>query len=178
MIPVVKPYHLSIKETHTTPRKFFEELKAEFPFTLDAAADKRNALCPLFFTEKDNCLTLPWHAYSKCVWLNPPYRRDERACLASCRKQKCKRRGWCAIMGRPGTGYFVKKAYEESLLGVTTVCLLPSRTGTWWWHELVEPIRLSTPTDVRFIRGRLHFGEADAGAPFDSVIVIFRGVGG
>lgn len=50
-------------------------------------------------------------------------------------------------------GRWVEKAYRESLRGAVVVCLIPARTDTAYWHDYV--MRAS---EVRFIRGRLHFG--------------------
>ena len=58
-------------------------------------------------------------------------------------------------------GYWLKKAYESSLDGATVVCLVPARTDTTWWHDNV-----TRADDVRFLRGRVHFGGAANGAPF------------
>lgn len=66
-------------------------------------------------------------------------------------------------------GKWVRKAYEAASQGATVVCLLPARTDTAWWHEFVIKA-----DDIRFIRGRLRFGTAESGAPFPSVIVVFR----
>src|SRR3990167_4183042 len=65
-------------------------------------------------------------------------------------------------------GEWVKKAYEESLKGSMVVCLLPSRTDTAWWHDYVMKA-----DEIRFIRGRLRFGDARNSAPFPSAIAIF-----
>jgi phage N-6-adenine-methyltransferase len=62
---------------------------------------------------------------------------------------------------------WVKKAHESALEGATVVCLLPARTDTAWWHDYCSH------AEVRFIRGRLRFGEATASAPFPSALVIF-----
>ena len=50
--------------------------------------------------------------------------------------------------------------------------LVPSRTDTTWWHELVMP-RASA---VRFVRGRLKFlgPTVKASAPFPSAVLVFR----
>jgi site-specific DNA-methyltransferase (adenine-specific) len=64
-------------------------------------------------------------------------------------------------------GKWVKKAYEESRKGTPVVCLLPARTDTAWWNDYC------TKGLIKFVRGRLKFGNADAGAPFPSAIVIF-----
>jgi phage N-6-adenine-methyltransferase len=65
-------------------------------------------------------------------------------------------------------GHWMKKAYESSLKGATVVCLVPARTDTAWWHDY------ATKGEIRFVRGRLRFGNAESAAPFPSAIVIFR----
>lgn len=64
---------------------------------------------------------------------------------------------------------WVKKAYEEHQKGKTVVLLIPSRTDTKWWHEFVMKA-----SEIRFIKGRLKFGEAKNSAPFPSAIIVFR----
>lgn len=66
-------------------------------------------------------------------------------------------------------GKWMGKAYESSLLGATVVCLVPARTDTKWWHDF------AMKGEIRFIRGRLKFGNAQHAAPFPSAVVIFRG---
>ena len=53
--------------------------------------------------------------------------------------------------------------------GGVTVCLVPARTDTAWWHDWI----VGHATEVRFVRGRLKFGGSDSGAPFPSAIVIY-----
>jgi len=65
-------------------------------------------------------------------------------------------------------GKWVKKAYEESQSGALVVCLLPARTDTRWFHDYC------LKAEVRFLKGRLKFGDARHSAPFPSMIVIFR----
>ena len=64
-------------------------------------------------------------------------------------------------------GLWVKKAYEEKEAMV--VCLIPARTDTHWWHKYVMKA-----DEIRFIKGRLKFGEAQYNAPFPSAIVVFK----
>lgn len=64
---------------------------------------------------------------------------------------------------------WIKKAYEESLKGVTVVCLIPSRTDTRYWHSYCMKA-----SEIRFIKGRLKFSNNKNSAPFPSAIVIFR----
>ncbi|MBR8661146.1 adenine methyltransferase [Brevibacillus sp. NL20B1] len=65
---------------------------------------------------------------------------------------------------------WMQKAYEESLKGATVVCLVPARTDTAWFHDYVYG-----KAEIRFVRGRLKFGNAQNSAPFPSMIVIYRG---
>jgi len=48
------------------------------------------------------------------------------------------------------------------------VCLLPARTDTRWWKDYVMKA-----SELRFISGRVKFGDSKVGAPFPSVIAIF-----
>lgn len=65
--------------------------------------------------------------------------------------------------------YWVKKAYEESQKDNTTVVMLiPARTDTIYFHEYIYH-----KAEVRFIKGRLKFGDAKNAAPFPSMVVIF-----
>lgn len=61
---------------------------------------------------------------------------------------------------------WLQKAMKEKAL---TVCLLPSRTGTKWFHECV----LNGSSYFRFLRGRLKFGNSKNSAPFDSLLVVY-----
>src|SRR5438034_1015706 len=60
-------------------------------------------------------------------------------------------------------GLWIRKAYESSLNGVTIVSLVPARTDTAWWHEYA-----ANASEIRFIRGRLRFGNSANPAPFPS----------
>lgn len=54
-----------------TPPWLFEMLNYRYgPFQLDAAADKKNALCKHFWTEKEDGLEQPWMDGTFC---NPPF---------------------------------------------------------------------------------------------------------
>ena len=65
---------------------------------------------------------------------------------------------------------WVKKAYEESLKNKICVMLLPSRTDTRIFHEIILPFAYQ----IRFIKGRLKFEQYENSAPFPSMIVIFK----
>lgn len=64
-------------------------------------------------------------------------------------------------------GHWMKKAGE---VDATVVCLVPARTDTEWWHKYV----IGRRAEVRFIKGRLRFGDTGTNAPFPSAIVIYR----
>lgn len=63
---------------------------------------------------------------------------------------------------------WVQKAYNESKKNATVVMLLPARTDTKWFHEYIY-----NQAEIRFIKGRLKFGNSKNSAPFPSMIVIF-----
>lgn len=64
---------------------------------------------------------------------------------------------------------WVAKAYGEARdNGATVVLLVPARTDTAWFHDYC------LKAEIRFIRGRLRFGNATENAPFPSMLVIFR----
>jgi hypothetical protein len=78
--------------------------------------------------------------YGKRVFCNPPY--------------------------GPEIFKFLKRGPEAKV----AVFLLPARTDTKWFHELVLP----HAKEIRFIKGRLKFGGSTNSAPFPSMVVIFE----
>ena len=72
--------------------------------------------------------------------------------------------------GNKETGLWTKKCYEESLKKDTTVVLLiPARTDRISFHEYIYG-----KAEIRFIKGRLKFGDGKNTAPFPSMVVVFR----
>jgi hypothetical protein len=67
-------------------------------------------------------------------------------------------------------GAWTAKALAESERGKTVVMLIPSRTDTIWWHR-----DIMKASEIRFLKGRLKFGDATNSAPFPSAVVVFRG---
>jgi phage N-6-adenine-methyltransferase len=133
-----------------TPKDLFEELDREFHFVLDVASNDLNHKCVYYYTAEDDGLSQPWDVLRGAVFCNPPYGR---------------------ILKR-----WVQKAYEESTKGTTVVMLIPARTDTSWFHDIVLP-----HAEVRFLRGRVRYTDvygipAGDSAPFPSMIVIFKGV--
>lgn len=138
-----KTKFVSSRQDWTTPRNVFDPLNVEFGFTLDAAASADNALAAEFFTVEDDALKQNWGKH--IVWLNPPYGIKPSLC------------DW------------VKKAYQASCDGATTVLLIPARTNTVWFHQYCLKYG-----EVRFVLGRPKFGGATHGLPQPLAIVIFR----
>lgn len=67
-------------------------------------------------------------------------------------------------------GKWIKKAYESAEQGATVVGLLPARTDTKWFHTYIYG-----KAEIRFIKGRLKFGDCKNTAPFPSMLVIWKG---
>ena len=137
----------SEKTDWCTPQQFFDKLNEEFHFVLDAAATYKTSKCDKCFTPKEDGLKQSWDV-GGAVYCNPPY-------------------------GRYITGQWVKKAYEESLKGITIVMLIPPRTDTQWFHDYIYG-----KAEIRFVRGRLKFTDDDGNAlgtaPFPSMVVIYN----
>ena len=62
---------------------------------------------------------------------------------------------------------WVKKCYEESK-HAKIVMLIPARTDTSYFHDYIY-----NKAEIKFIRGRLKFGDSKNSAPFPSMVVIF-----
>ena len=77
---------------------------------------------------------------------------------------------WCNPPYGRTIGKWVQKAYETFAGGGTVVMLLPARTDTKWFHEYIY-----NKAEIRFIKGRLKFGNSKNAAPFPSMIVVFDG---
>ena len=130
----------SNKDDWSTPQNLFDYLDDEYHFDLDVCADESNYKCTRYFNADDDGLLQPWYGM---VWMNPPYGRE--------------------II------QWMRKAYHESRQSSCQVlCLVPSRTDNFWWHEYVMK-----SSSICFIRGRLVFSGADSGAPFPSALVYF-----
>ena len=65
---------------------------------------------------------------------------------------------------------WVQKCYEESLKPNTrVVMLIPARTDTKYFHKYIYHMA----KEIRFLKGRLKFGECTNSAPFPSMVVVF-----
>lgn len=98
------------KNDWATPQELFDELDAEFHFTLDPCATPETAKCAKFYTEKDNGLVQDWTG--ETVFCNPPYSDQQQT-------------------------EWVRKCYEHGLRGGVAVMLIPARTDTKRFHEYI-----------------------------------------
>jgi len=69
------------------------------------------------------------------------------------------------------TGKWIEKAWYESKRGAIVVCLIVSSTDRSYWHDYIFPYA----NEIRWLRGRITFGDAKSTAPFASAIVVFNG---
>ena len=126
---------------YETPLSLFDPLNKEFHFTLDVCATHENKKVEAYYTEKDDGLSKRW---SGTCWCNPPYGRDMPK--------------------------WIQKAIDSAKHGVTTVMLIPARTNTGWWHDLVMP-----NFEIRFVRGRPKFNGGKYGLPFPLAVLVIKG---
>ena len=78
------------------------------------------------------------------VFCNPPYGRDIYAWVRKC-------------------------FMEAQKINTIVVMLIPARTDTRYFHEFIY----HKAREIRFIRGRLKFGDQKNSAPFPSMVVVF-----
>lgn len=76
---------------------------------------------------------------------------------------------WCNPPYGRGLGKWFEKAREAAQWS-TVVMLVPARTDTKWFHEHVYHVA----DEIRFIKGRLKFGDGKNSAPFPSMLVVYR----
>ena len=103
--------------------------------------------CP--FNNPDNIdgLSDDW---DDVVFCNPPYSK-----LKSTKKDGI---GW------------IEKGHIEAQKGKVIVMLIPARTDTSWFHDII----LKNKYEIQFIKGRLRFNDVKSPAPFPSMIVIMK----
>jgi site-specific DNA-methyltransferase (adenine-specific) len=78
------------------------------------------------------------------VFCNPPYGKEMRA--------------------------WARKCHEAALHGALVVLLAHARTDTHWFHDWVY----GKAAEIRFVRGRLRFGDGRQSAPFPSLVAVFK----
>jgi hypothetical protein len=76
------------------------------------------------------------------------------------------RRVFCNPPYGRGLGEWLLRGTEADI----AVFLIPARTDTKWFHEVVLP----RASEIRFLKKRLRFGGSTNNAPFPSMVVVFR----
>lgn len=136
----------------------------------------------LMFSSKTDMWSTPQDFFDK---LNDEFNFDLDPCSthenAKCKKHYTKEEngliqdwGGHKVFCNPPYGRelkdWVKKCSEESKKPNTLiVMLIPSRTDTSYFHDYIY----KKAKEIRFIRGRLKFGDSKNAAPFPSMVVIF-----
>lgn len=148
--------HGSGESRWRTPPELFEKLDQTFDFAIDAAADETNHLCDHWLGPGGmyaDALTVDWTialreaihhddpkllypaeaAWGRAIFFNPPYSKSEISALRKAgvsaddpQIRALKVESWA------------KKAYEESLNGVTSVGLLPYAPQSVWFRQYVK----------------------------------------
>lgn len=145
------------KDDWETPDSLFGTLSADLgPFVLDAAANESNHKCDTWLGPggvHEDALSVSWHQWLMVgnVWLNPPYSKKLQPAFVT---------KACAEV--------IDLAWDGVAHG-KVVCLLPARTDTKLFHEWILPYG-----KVQFLKGRVKFKGASAGAPFPSMVVVFE----
>lgn len=148
-----------------TPQWLFDELHREFNFCIDTCASLENSKCFFYWDEEIDALKQNWGAELKTVKTIcgdlvethlTSYKGDK---ILFCNPPYATNKDW------------IKKASKEAKNGVTTVMLLPARTDTIAFHQYIYK---QPNVEIRFLKGRLKFGNSINSAPFPSMIVIFR----
>jgi phage N-6-adenine-methyltransferase len=136
----------------------------------------------LMFSSKTDLWSTPQDFYNK---LNEEFNFDLDPCSTH-ENAKCERHytivedglkqnwGGSTVFCNPPygrvLGKWVEKCYNESLKANTTVVMLiPARTDTRYFHDYIY----KEAKEIRFLRGRLKFGECKNAAPFPSMVVVF-----
>jgi phage N-6-adenine-methyltransferase len=138
--------HFSKKnDSWGTPIELFNELNSIFNFSLDCAATKKDTLCKKFVSKE---MGENWDAKQEsALYINPPY-SPSKICYK-----------------------LVEKVANESLKhNIPAVALVPSRTETKLWQEVIFP----KSTIIFNFKGRLKFQGAKDFAPFPSSLAIFN----
>lgn len=122
------------------PMKDDWETPKEFIKELEKEFGRMFDPCPINY--KVDGLKIDWN---KVNFVNPPYSRKLKEA-------------------------FIRKAFEESEKGKTSIMLLPVSTSTKIFHKIIYP-----NAEIRFIKGRLKFSGLKTSGQMDNMLVIFRG---
>jgi phage N-6-adenine-methyltransferase len=134
----------SDRQDYETPAEVFYPLHRVFHFDLDVCASRTNAKVQPFFCEVADGLKQDWAALGTTAWCNPEY-------------------------GNGMALKWLRKSYQESLKGMTTVCLPAARPDTKYYQDYAFPFAQA----ICFVKGRIRFVGAKDVAMFPSALVVF-----
>lgn len=133
----------TVQEVGTDP-KFLVKVRENFDLSWDLACNEKNCIiggtCGYLYPET-NALKRDWNNLDGFLWCNPPYK---------------------------DIGPWVRKAYEESILGANILMLVPASVGSQWYKKYVHG-----KACVRFLTGRLTFIGHKAPYPKDLMLLIY-----
>jgi len=116
---------------YQTPIEFYEKLDNIFHFSIDPCTTEDNPLgTERFFTIKEDGLDQEWNGNT---YINPPFGK--------------------------GIGEWIRAMYEESMKypSFKYVMLLPARTDTKYFHELIMDKYAANNSVMYLLKGRLKF---------------------
>lgn len=112
-MPPQKPWRS--RQDYGTPLELLNAIRTRLcidNFSWDLAASIENAVCPDFYSEKEDALIQPWdHKPGTWLWCNPPFAHIEP---------------------------WVAKAAREANKGAQTVMLVPASFSNWWREWVIK----------------------------------------
>ncbi len=111
--PIQKPG--KSKQDYCTPPTFIKALERKLGivgFSIDLAASKENAICPQFYSEKDDSLMQPWFRGTQWGFCNPPFLNI--------------------------LPWVTKANVESAIHGTQVAMLVPASVGSNWWLDEVH----------------------------------------
>lgn len=143
-MPAQKPGHS--RQDYQTPPEFLAAVRRLLDITqfdVDLAATAENAVCPRYYTERDDAFKQSWLTWRQegWNWLNPPFADLEP---------------------------WVRRAWEQAQLGARVAMLVPAAVGANWWRDWVD-----LKAQVRFLNGRLTFVGETAPYPKDCCLLLY-----
>jgi len=152
------------KDDWETPDDLFQRYNEQYHFVCDAAANGSNTKCHRWFGPGsmicEDAFEADWGAELRAgnIWLNPPYSKGLQSAFVQKAIEAAKTQWDTLGLDGPAT---------------SVVMLLPSRTDTKLFHDLLVP-----HCDIEFLRGRVKFVGAEQGAPFPSLIAVTKQIFG
>ena len=147
-----KPFFSSVRHTWKTPKDLYVALNKEFNFDFDP--------CPA--NPQFDGLNCKWKASN---FINPPHKTQKLWIEKALYESQLENEEYLLSDNKEKW-----QAQNYGWLYKICVLLLPARCDTKVFHEIILPCA----TEIRFIKGRLHYDENKNSALFPSMIVVFN----